>query len=123
MASSSVPSSRTSQTSSLFSACEASVFFAGDVRDDELLVMTLTRLWAPIIFILSFVGERAPGCSNLKAVSLFSMTAPAYNFTVKVVTFAEIKNVKCVNMGVGQRAFYYSEELGGISRGKRNWEM
>jgi len=68
------------------------MFFAGDVRDDELLVMTLTRLWAPIIFILSFVGERAPGCSNLKAVSLFSMMkAPAYNFTIKVVTLKKTR--------------------------------
>ena len=106
MANSSVPSSRTSHTNSLFCDCEASMFFAGDVRDDELLVITLTRLWAPIIFILSFVGERAPGCSNLKAVSLFSMKAPAYDFTIKVVTFAETKKKgKYVNVGVGQRAF------------------
>jgi hypothetical protein len=66
------------------------MFFAGDVRDDELLVMTLTRLWAPIIFILSFVGERAPGCSNLKVVSP-PWKPPTYNFTIKVVTFAETK--------------------------------
>jgi hypothetical protein len=39
----SVPSSRTSQTNSLFCACDGSVFFEGDVRD-ELLLMTLTRL-------------------------------------------------------------------------------
>jgi hypothetical protein len=84
------------------------MFFAGDVRDDELLVMTLTRLWAPIIFILSFVGERAPGWSNLKAVSLFSMKAPAYKFTIKLVTFPETKETANTSYGcraVGQRAF------------------
>jgi hypothetical protein len=64
-----VPSSRRSQTSSLFCACDVSMFFTGDVREDELLVMTLTLFWAPRSFILSFVGERAPACRNLKAVS------------------------------------------------------
>ena len=91
----SVPSSRTSQTSNLFCACDASTFFAGDVRDDELLVITLTRLWAPIIFILSFVGERAPACRNLKPVSFFSATD---NNAIKVVTFAHMQKKTLENM-------------------------
>jgi hypothetical protein len=51
------------------SSCDVSVFFIGDVHEDELLVMTLTLFWAPRSFILSFVGERAPTYRNLKDVS------------------------------------------------------